>query len=130
MSSISETYPGPQRASWASFTRTGNPCLQILRLILGLRDHHGPVLQGPTMHVINFCGLKEASETIMVQFDQPRQTMFSISDAYTLTKKTSWDSFTRSSNPCLQFNSLRLIPGLRDHHRPVLPGPAIHVFHI
>ena len=43
MFSISEAYTGPQGPSWASLTRPGNPCLQFLRLKLGLRDHHGPV---------------------------------------------------------------------------------------
>ena len=43
MSSISESYTGPQRPSWASLTRPGNPCLQFLRPISGLGDNHGPV---------------------------------------------------------------------------------------
>ena len=43
MSLISEAYTGPQRPSWASLSRPGNPCLQFVRLILGLRGHHRPV---------------------------------------------------------------------------------------
>ena len=54
MSSISEAYTGPQRLSWASLTKPGNPCLYILRLELGLRRHHGPVYPGPAIHVFNF----------------------------------------------------------------------------
>ena len=54
MFSISEAYTGPQRPSWASLTRPGNPCFQFLRLILGLGDLHGPVYPGPAIHVFNF----------------------------------------------------------------------------
>ena len=53
MSLISEAYTGPQRPSWASLTRPGNPCFPYLRLILGIRDHHGPVSQGPVIHVFD-----------------------------------------------------------------------------
>ena len=54
MFSISEAYTGPQRPPGASLTRPGNPCLQFLRLIMGLRDLHGPVYLGPAIHVFNF----------------------------------------------------------------------------
>ena len=53
MSLISEAYTGSQRPSWASLSRPGNPYLQFLRLILGLRDHHGPVSQGQAIHVFD-----------------------------------------------------------------------------
>ena len=43
MSLISKAETGPQRPSWASLSRPGNPCLQFLRPILGLSDNHGPV---------------------------------------------------------------------------------------
>ena len=92
MFSISEAYTGPQRPSWASLTRPGNPCFQFLRLKLGFRG-------------------------IMGQFKQARQPMFSISEAYTGPQGPSWASLTRPGNPCFQF--LRLKLGLRDHHGPV-----------
>ena len=81
MFSISEAYTGNQRPPWASLTRPGNPCFQFLRFILGLRDHHGPVLPGPAIHVFNFCGLNWASEATMGQLNQARHSMFSISEA-------------------------------------------------
>ena len=54
MFSISEAYTGPQGPSWASLTRPGNACFQFLRLILGLRGHHGLVYPGLAIHVFNF----------------------------------------------------------------------------
>ena len=77
----------------------------------------------------------------MGQFNQARQSMFSISEAYTgpqgpswanltrpgnacfqflsltLGQRPSWASLSRPGNPCFQF--LRLKLGLRSHHGPV-----------
>ena len=116
MSSISEAYSGPHRHH-ASLTRPGNSCLQFLRLTLGFRDHHGPVYLDPAIHVFDIRDLYWASETIMGQFIKARQSVSSISEAYTWPQRPSWASLTRPGNPCLYL--LRLKLGLRGHHGPV-----------
>ena len=71
---------GLRGLSWASLTRPGNPCFQFLRLKLGLR-------------------------AIMGHFNQARQSMSLISEAYTGPQGPSWASLTRPGNPCLRLKS-------------------------
>ena len=126
MSSISEAYTGPQIPSWASFARPSNPCLQFLRLILGIRDNHAPVQLGPASHVFNFSVLYWASETAMGQFNQARQSMYSVSESYSEPQRQSYSTLTWPGSQCFQL--FRIILGLRDNHWQVSPCQSIHVF--